>query len=102
VCSAYALSGRILIEQSRSGTEAEKRKAYGQALELLKKAIAGGMNTPEAREAGNQLVEVYTKLGLVKEAEQLKAEIDSKGTGSPSENIPSQLPTNRNWRCPIC
>ena len=85
--SAYALSGRIIIEQAKGGTEPEKRKAYGQALELLKKAIAGGLSTPEAREAGNQLVEVYTKLGLVKEAEQLKAEIDSKGSGSPSEIV---------------
>ena len=85
--SAYALSGRIIVEQAKSGTEPEKRKAYGQALELLKKAIAGGLGTPEAREAGNQLVEVYTKLGLVKEAEQLKAEIDSKGSGSPAEIV---------------
>lgn len=85
--SAYTLSGKILIEQAKSGTDAEKRKAYGQALELLKKAISGGLNTPEAREAGNQLIDVYTKLGLVKEAEQLKAEIDAKGSGSPGEIV---------------
>ena len=64
--SAYALSGRIIVEQAKSGTEPEKRKAYGQALELLKKAIAGGLGTPEAREAGNQLVEVYTKRAWLK------------------------------------
>ena len=85
--SAYALSGRIIIEQAKSGSLLDQKKAYGQALELLKKAIAGGLGTPEAREAGNQLVEVYTKLRLVKEAEQLKAEIESKSSGSPSEIV---------------
>jgi tetratricopeptide (TPR) repeat protein len=89
--NAYTLSARIVEEKSKSGSEADKKQALGQAVGLLKQATAGGLNTPEAREAGMRLVEVYTKLGLVKDAEQLKAEIDAKGTGSPAEVVRSNF-----------
>ena len=89
--NAYTLSARIIEEKSKSGSEEEKKQALGQAVGLLKQATAGGLGTPEAREGGMRLVEVYTKLGLVKEAEQLKAEIDAKGTGSPAEIVRSNF-----------
>jgi tetratricopeptide (TPR) repeat protein len=89
--NAYTLSARVVEEKSRSGTDADKKQALGQAVSLLKQATAGGLGTPEAREAGMRLVEVYTKLGLVKEAEQLKAEIDAKGTGSPADIVRSNF-----------
>ena len=89
--NAYTLSARIIEEKSKSGSDADKKQALGQAVGLLKQATAGGLGTPEAREGGMRLVEVYTKLGLVKEAEQLKAEIDAKSTGSPSEIVRSNF-----------
>jgi len=89
--NAYTLSARVVEEKSKSGSEADKKTALGQAVGLLKQATAGGLGTPEAREGGMRLVEVYTKLGLVKEAEQLKAEIDAKGTGSPAEIVRSNF-----------
>ena len=89
--NAYTLSARIIEEKSKSGSDADKKQALGQAVGLLKQATAGGLGTPEAREGGMRLVEVYTKLGLVKEAEQLKADIDAKSTGSPSEIVRSNF-----------
>ncbi len=89
--NAYTLSARVVEEKSKSGSEEEKKQALGQAVGLLKQATAGGLGTPEAREGGMRLVEVYTKLGLVKEAEQLKSEIDAKGTGSPAEIVRSNF-----------
>jgi tetratricopeptide (TPR) repeat protein len=89
--NAYTLSARIVEEKSKSGSEEEKKQALGQAVGLLKQVTGGGLGTPEAREGGMRLVEVYTKLGLVKEAEQLKAEIDAKSTGSPSEIVRSNF-----------
>ena len=89
--NAYTLSARIVEEKSKSGSEEEKKQALGQAVGLLKQVTGGGLGTPEAREGGMRLVEVYTKLGLVKEAEQLKAEIDAKSTGSPAEIVRSNF-----------
>jgi len=89
--NAYTLSARIVEEKSKSGTEEDKKQALGQAVGLLKQVTGGGLGTPEAREGGMRLVEVYTKLGLVKEAEQLKAEIDAKSTGSPAEIVRSNF-----------
>lgn len=80
--SAYTLSARIIEEKAKSAGAEDKKKALGQAMQLLKSAIAEGLGTPERREAAAKLVEVYTKLGLTKEAEQLKAEVDARGTGS--------------------
>ena len=89
--NAYTLSARIVEEKSKSGSDADKKQALGQAVGLLKQATAGGIRTPEAREAGMRLVDVYTKLNLVKEAEQLKAEIDANSSGSPADIVRSNF-----------
>ena len=89
--SAYTLSARIIEEKAKSAGAEDKKKALGQAMQLLKSAIAEGLGTPERREAAAKLVEVYTKLGLTKEAEQLKAEVDARGTGSPADIVRSNF-----------
>ena len=89
--SAFALSAQILVDRSKDAPEAEKRTAYGQAVGLLKQAIAGGIDTPESREAAYKLVDIYAKLGLTKDAEQLKSEIDARSKGSPVEIIRSNF-----------
>lgn len=89
--NAFALSAQIVIDRTKNAPEEEKRAAYAQAIGLLKQATAGGVRTPEAREAAYKLVEVYAKLGLTKEADQLKAEIDASSSGSPAEIVRSNF-----------
>jgi tetratricopeptide (TPR) repeat protein len=89
--NAFALSAQILVDRAKNGPDDAKRAAYAQAITLLKQATADGINTPERREAAYKLVEMYTKLGLTKEATQLKNEIDAKSSGSPVEVVRSNF-----------
>jgi tetratricopeptide (TPR) repeat protein len=89
--NAFTLSAQIIVERAKSGQEDAKKAAYSQAIGLLKQATADGINTPERREAAYKLVEMYTKLGLAKEASQLKNEIDAKSSGSPVEVVRSNF-----------
>ena len=89
--SAFTLSAQIIVDRAKSSPEDTKKAAYAQALNLLKQATADGINTPERREAAYKLVEMYTKLGLAKEASQLKNEIDAKSNGSPVEIVRSNF-----------
>ncbi len=89
--SAFTLSAQILVDRAKSSPEDVKRAAFAQAIALLKQATSGGINTPESREAAYKLVDMYTKLGLTKEATQLKNEIDAKSTGSPVEVVRSNF-----------
>ena len=89
--SAFTLSAQIIVDRAKSSPEDVKKAAYAQALTLLKQATADGINTPERREAAYKLVDMYTKLGLTKEATQLKNEIDAKSNGSPVEVVRSNF-----------
>ncbi|MGA0132803.1 MAG: tetratricopeptide repeat protein [Opitutales bacterium] len=89
--NAFALSAKISVDRAKSGDEAAKKAGYSQAVTFLQQAIAEGVSTPERREAAIQLVEIYTKLGLVKEAEQLKARVDANKSGSPADLIRSNF-----------
>ncbi len=89
--NAYTLSAQIIVDRAKSSPEDVKKAAYAQALTLLKQATADGINTPESREAAYKLVEMYIKLGLTKEAAQLKNEIDAKSSGSPVEVVRSNF-----------
>jgi len=89
--NAYTLSAQIIVDRAKSSPEDVKKAAYAQALTLLKQATADGINTPERREAAYKLVDMYTKLGLAKEASQLKNEIDAKSNGSPVEVVRSNF-----------
>ena len=89
--SAFTLSAQNLVDRAKSSPEDVKRAAFAQAITLLKQATAGGINTPESREAAYKLVDMYTKLGLTKEATQLKNEIDAKSTGTPVEVVRSNF-----------
>lgn len=89
--SAFTLSAQILVDRAKSGQDDAKKAAYAQAIALLKQATADGIGTPERREAAYRLVEFYTKLGLTKEATQLKNEIDAKSSGSPVEVVRSNF-----------
>ena len=89
--NAFALSAQIIVDRAKSSPEDIKKAAYAQAITLLKQATADGINTPERREAAYKLVEMYTKLGLTKEASQLKNEIDAKSNGSPVEVVRSNF-----------
>jgi tetratricopeptide (TPR) repeat protein len=89
--NAFTLSAQIIVDRAKSSPDDVKKAAYAQALTLLKQATADGINTPERREAAYKLVEMYTKLGLAKEAAQLKNEIDAKSNGSPVEVVRSNF-----------
>ncbi|MFM9000176.1 MAG: tetratricopeptide repeat protein [Opitutia bacterium] len=89
--NAFALSAKISVDRAKSGTDEAKKAGYSQAVTFLQQAIGEGVNTPERREAAIQLVEIYTKLGLPKEAEQLKAKVDAFKTGSPADLIRSNF-----------
>lgn len=89
--NAFALSAKISVDRAKSGTDEVKKAGYSQAIGFLQQAIGEGVNTPERREAAIQLVEIYTKLGLPKEAEQLKARVDAFKTGSPADLIRSNF-----------
>ena len=89
--NAFTLSAQIIVDRAKSSPEDVKKAAYAQAITLLKQATADGINTPERREAAYKLVEMYTKLGLAKEATQLKNEIDAKSNGSPVEVVRSNF-----------
>ncbi|MEY4817333.1 MAG: hypothetical protein RLZZ23_106 [Verrucomicrobiota bacterium] len=89
--NAFTLSAQIIVDRAKSSPDDVKRAAYAQALTLLKQATADGINTPERREAAYKLVDMYTKLGLAKEASQLKNEIDAKSNGSPVEVVRSNF-----------
>ena len=89
--NAFTLSAQIIVDRAKSGPDDAKKAAYSQAIGLLKQATADGINTPERREAAYKLVEMYTKLGLTKEASQLKNEIDAKSSGSPVEIVRSNF-----------
>jgi tetratricopeptide (TPR) repeat protein len=84
---AFVLTAKVLEEKAKGQPEAELKLALNQAMNLLKQVTAAGIGTTESREAANKLVEVYTKLGMAKEAEQLRAEIEAKGGGSPTEMV---------------
>ena len=89
--NAFTLSAQIIVDRAKSSPEEVKKAAYAQAITLLKQATADGISTPERREAAYKLVEMYTKLGLAKEATQLKNEIDAKSNGSPVEVVRSNF-----------
>ena len=89
--NAFTLSAQIIVDRAKSSPDDVKKAAYAQALTLLKQATADGINTPERREAAYKLVDMYTKLGLAKEAAQLKNEIDAKSNGSPVEVVRSNF-----------
>jgi len=89
--SAFTLSAQIIVDRAKSSPDDVKRAAFAQAITLLKQATASGITTPESREAAYKLVEMYTKLGLTKEATQLKNEIDAKSNGSPVEVVRSNF-----------
>ncbi len=89
--NAFTLSAQIIVDRAKTSPEDAKRAAFAQAITLLKQATADGINTPERREAAYKLVEMYTKLGLTKEATQLKNEIDAKSNGSPVEIVRSNF-----------
>lgn len=89
--NAFTLSAQIVVDRAKSSPEDVKKAAYAQAITLLKQATADGIATPERREAAYKLVEMYTKLGLTKEATQLKNEIDAKSNGSPVEVVRSNF-----------
>ena len=89
--SAFTLSAQIVVDRAKSSTDDLKRAAYAQAISLLKQATAEGINTPERREAAYKLVDMYTKLGLTKEATQLKSEIDARSSGSPVDVVRSNF-----------
>jgi len=84
---SFVLTAKVLEEKAKGQSPAELKLALTQAMNLLKQVTAAGIGTSESREAANKLVEVYTKLGMVKEAEQLRAEIEAKGGGSPTEMV---------------
>lgn len=84
---AYVLTAKVLEEKAKGLSEAELKAALNQGVALLQQVIADGIGTPERREGANKLVEIYTKLGMTKEAEQLRAEIEAKGLGSPGEIV---------------
>ena len=89
--NAFTLSAQIVVDRAKSSPEDVKKAAFAQAIALLKQATADGIGTPERREAAYKLVEMYTKLGLTKEATQLKNEIDAKSNGSPVEVVRSNF-----------
>jgi tetratricopeptide (TPR) repeat protein len=89
--NAFTLSAQIIVDRAKSSPDDVKKAAYAQAITLLKQATSDGINTPERREAAYKLVEMYTKLGLTKEASQLKNEIDAKSNGSPAEVVRSNF-----------
>ena len=89
--NAFALSAQIIVDRAKTSPEDVKKAAYAQGITLLKQATADGISTPERREAAYKLVEMYTKLGLTKEASQLKNEIDAKSSGSPVEIVRSNF-----------
>jgi tetratricopeptide (TPR) repeat protein len=89
--NAFTLSAKIIADRVKNEPDDVKKAAYAQAIALLKQATAAGINTPERREAAYKLVELYTKLGLTKEAAQLKSEIDAKSNGSPAEVVRSNF-----------
>jgi len=89
--NAFTLSAQIIVDRAKSSPDDVKRAAYAQAITLLKQATADGISTPERREAAYKLVEMYIKLGLTKEAAQLKNEIDAKSSGSPVEVVRSNF-----------
>jgi tetratricopeptide (TPR) repeat protein len=89
--NAFTLSAQIVVDRAKTSPEDVKKAAFAQAITLLKQATADGINTPERREAAYKLVEMYTKLGLTKEATQLKNEIDAKSNGSPVEIVRSNF-----------
>lgn len=89
--NAFTLSAQIVVDRAKSSPEDVKKAAYAQAITLLKQATADGISTPERREAAYKLVEMYTKLGLTKEATQLKNEIDARSNGTPVEVVRSNF-----------
>jgi len=89
--NAFTLSAQIIVDRAKSSPDDVKRAAYAQAITLLKLATADGISTPERREAAYKLVEIYAKLGLAKEATQLKNEIDARSNGSPVEVVRSNF-----------
>jgi len=89
--NAFTLSAQVIVDRAKSSPEDVKRAAFAQAITLLKQATASGITTPESREAAYKLVEMYIKLGLTKEAAQLKNEIDAKSSGSPVEVVRSNF-----------
>jgi outer membrane protein assembly factor BamD (BamD/ComL family) len=89
--NAFTLSAQIIVDRAKSSPDDVKRAAYAQGITLLKQATADGISTPERREAAYKLVEMYIKLGLTKEAAQLKNEIDAKSSGSPVEVVRSNF-----------
>jgi len=84
---AFVLTAKVLELRAKGRSPEELKQALGQAMNLLKSVISQGIGTPERREAANKLVEVYTALGMAKDAEQLRAEIEAKGVGSPAELV---------------
>ncbi|MEY4132603.1 MAG: hypothetical protein RL592_661 [Verrucomicrobiota bacterium] len=89
--NAFTLSAQIIVDRAKNSQEDVKKAAYSQAITLLKQATADGISTPERREAAYKLVEMYTKLGLAKEATQLKNEIDARSNGTPVEVVRSNF-----------
>ena len=66
--------------KAEKGTAAEKNAAAKAAVAIIKPITQNGFSIPEVREAGYKLVGLYTKLGMIPEANQLRTELEAKLT----------------------
>lgn len=71
----------LLERKVAAGTPAEQKAATLAAIETVKPVIQGGnISIPEVREAAYKLVGLYTKAGMVREATQLRKELEARIT----------------------
>ncbi len=85
--TACRLAASFLQEKTLHASTAEKSNAQRQAIELLKKAVSVGLNTPEGKLAGSALIEAYILQHQLPEAQALQAELESCQPTAPAEII---------------
>ncbi len=88
---ARTFRAEVLQMRAATGTPADKKQALQRAAELLSQTLRSApISRPEVKEAGYKLVQIYGKLGKVKEAEQLRQELEAKIT-NPVELVRSNF-----------
>lgn len=70
----------LIERKAAAGTPDEQKAATVAAVEIVKPVMQNSLSIPEVREAAYKLVGLYTKAGMVREATQLRKELEARIT----------------------
>ena len=77
---ALMFMAALIEKKAEKGTPEEKKAATKRAIEIVRPITQNNISLPEVREAAYRLVTLYTNAGMVREATQLRKELEARIT----------------------